>query len=82
MATELTIEYAPLYAAHVKGRYSKAEIDPDTGQRVPQLVEATCEVCGARYKNTCRQGMPRQHISRFAGIHLHRNVFAAKRVPT
>ena len=72
MAEELSIEYSPRWAPHVKGRYSRRVLDPDTKMPEPQRVEVTCGVCGQQYRNLCRQGMPRQHISRFAQQHLHR----------
>lgn len=80
MATELDQQYSPLYAPHVKGRYSRRVLEDGVPQ--PQLVEATCEVCGAQYRNICRQGMPRQHISRFAGQHLHRHPMQPAKVPS
>jgi hypothetical protein len=77
MAQELTEVYSPLWAPHVKGRYSAVELDPE-GKREPQRVVARCEVCGAEYRNVCMQGMPRQHISRFAQVHSHKS-FAGKK---
>ena len=73
---ELTEIYSPLWAPHVKGRYSKLEVDPETHEREPQRVEAVCEICEARYRNDCRQGMPRRHVLEFSKHHLHRNVIA------
>ena len=35
---ELTEIYSPLWAPHVKGRYSKLEVDPETHEREPQRV--------------------------------------------
>ena len=75
MDKELTWkEYAPLYAPHVKGRYTERTYDQENGNKPePQKVEVHCENCGKRYKAECLQGQPRQHIARFANIHLHRN---------
>ena len=72
MVVELKELYSPLWAPHVKGRYSRLEVDPETGEREEQRVEATCEKCGGMYRNVCRQGMPRQHILRFAQHHAHK----------
>ena len=73
------LEWVPLFAkdpskgtSHVSARYTRLEVDPETGEREPQRVEASCATCGARYRNECRQGMPRQHILRFAQARLHR----------
>ena len=82
MATELKEviwdTYSPLYALHVKGRYTPREyVD---GKHEPQIVEAVCETCGQRYRAECRQGQPRAHVSRFARLHLHRHPLAP--IPT
>jgi len=83
MPEVLDQEYSPLYAPHVKGRYSRIafeeEEQPD-GRKVmvrqPQMVEIHCEKCGQRYRRECRQGQPRQHVARFASIHLHKHPLA------
>ena len=76
MEAELELSYSPLYASHVVGRYEKRVLDPETKQPMPQRVVMTCEKCGATRQVECRQGMPRQHVSRFAQLHLHRGSFA------
>ena len=76
----LTLSYSPLYAQHVKGRYEKRVLDPDTKRPAPQRVVMVCEVCRAVREVECRQGMPRQHISRFAQVLLHRGSFAKQAV--
>ena len=40
MVVELKELYSPLWAPHVKGRYSRLEVDPETGEREEQRVEA------------------------------------------
>lgn len=72
MAEELSIEYSPRWAPHVKGRYSLRVLDPETHEPEEQRVEARCDLCGDRYKNVCRQGMPRNHILKFAAVHSHK----------
>ena len=67
---ELTFRYSPLYAKHVVGRYSPARLVD--GKREPQRVVMRCEVCGDQREVKCLQGMPRQHVSRFAQVHPHR----------
>lgn len=82
MIENLDQEYSPLFAPHVKGRYSKIEFEEDKvgGRTVmvrqPQMVEIVCEMCGQRYRRECRQGQPRLHVRRFAAIHLHRHPLA------
>ncbi len=79
MAEQLTYtEYSPRFATHVKGRYSKLVVDPETREREPQRVEAYCEVCKAQYRNDCRQGMPRNHIVKFAILHAHKAMVRSK----
>jgi hypothetical protein len=72
MAEELSIEYSPKWAPHVKGRYSPRVLDPETKLPEEQRVEARCTLCGDRYKNVCRQGMPRNYILKFASFHSHK----------
>lgn len=74
MAEILDQSYSPKYAPHVKGRYSRMTVED--GVRQPQIVEILCESCGARYRNECKQGQPRQHVARFATLHLHRHPLA------
>jgi hypothetical protein len=82
VATELTwLEYSPKFAEHVKGRYSKLVVDQETHEREPQLVEAYCTLCKGQYRNKCQQGMPRNHIVKFAILHVHKAMANAARKP-
>jgi hypothetical protein len=85
---ERWVEYVPRWArdkqggSHIQARYTAVRVED--GGRVPQMVEASCQVCGGRYRNECRQGRPRQHVGKFAQQHLHadvRNKPAPVRVP-
>ena len=83
------VEWSPDSAPHVKGRYeSDREIGP-SGMPDPQQVIAVCAVCkarckcqpdrlchcGAEWRTACSTGAVRQHIARFAAVHLHRDPF-------
>jgi|HubBroStandDraft_3_1064219.scaffolds.fasta_scaffold00013_46 hypothetical protein len=78
------VTYRSPVAPHVYGVFG--ERDEDTGQ---QTVDITCEVCAAHCKchdvctcpahwhTVCTSGQPRQHVSRFALVHLHRDAMAS-----
>jgi hypothetical protein len=69
----VTIYRCP-FAAHVQGTFE--ERDAETFE---QRVDIECLRCGATYRAVCRQGMPRQHVNKFAVAgHLHRDPLAAK----
>jgi hypothetical protein len=64
------ITYDPMFAKHVKGWYEKARLGPDN-TREPQKVYMICEVCGQKAQRECLRGVPRQHITVFAQLHMH-----------
>jgi hypothetical protein len=65
------LEYSPAWAPHVKGRFQERDVDED-GLPDEAPVEARCETCGATFKRRCSSGLMRQHIAKFALVHLHR----------
>ena len=73
-------EWSPDWAKHVIGRFTHREYDPMTGLPEPQKVEIKCSVCGAEWKLECSSGHVRDHVNRFAGVHLHRDPLDAPRV--
>lgn len=83
------VEWSPAYAPHVVGSYERdREVGP-SGMPDAQQIRAVCNVCkanckcprslpcgcGAEWRGSCNSGAVRQHISRFAALHLHRDVF-------
>ncbi|GAC1459817.1 MAG: hypothetical protein PVSMB8_15250 [Vulcanimicrobiaceae bacterium] len=64
--------YTPAWATHVTGKYTERTINAD-GMPEEQRIEATCSTCGATWKGGCLTGMVREHIARFAYVHLHRD---------
>ena len=67
------VDFRPPWATHVHGRHTLREIDPETGRPEEQYYEATCEKCGCRWGPLpCNTGQVRQHIAKFAIVHLHR----------
>jgi hypothetical protein len=68
------VEWRPKFAPHVKGEYTDREIDPETHMPLEQKYKIVCENCGATWGPLgCSSGMVRQHISRFALGHIHRD---------
>lgn len=65
--------YSPPWAPHVQGSFETRAIDPETGLPNEARVEAHCCTCSADWQRTCSSGLMRQHINRFAGVHLHRD---------
>lgn len=75
-ATKTWIEWVPQWAPHIQGRYQRERVvDEQTGMPEPQRVECVCTVCGAKWQTDCTSGAMRSHVSRFAGVHLHRDPF-------
>ncbi len=70
------IEFRPEWAKHVVGEYSERTAD-EQGIPEEQLYRAKCTTCGESYGPLkCSSGLVRQHIARFALLHLHRDPLA------
>ncbi len=69
------IEWSPPWALHVKGKYTEREVRPD-GLPEEQRVVMHCTVCGDAWQTGCTSGSVRQHIQRFAFVHIHRDALA------
>jgi hypothetical protein len=66
-------EWRPPFAKHVLGRYTPREHDPETGI-VDQMYSIQCETCHQSFGPVkCTTGAVREHITRFAIQHTHRN---------
>lgn len=63
--------YSPKWAPHVSGSWTLTYEDDGTPE--PCVVLMTCATCGATHRTTCRSGMPRQWVLRFATAHAHRD---------
>jgi hypothetical protein len=61
--------YVVPWAAHVSGSFEPRTID-DTGLPEEASVEAVCTVCGATFQRKCSSGLMREHIKRFALVHM------------
>ncbi len=70
--------WRPPNAAHVLGTWEPRLFDPETGLPEPQRVMCICEWpdCGGVWTTECSSGLVREHVQRFALVHLHRDVFA------
>lgn len=68
--------WSPPDIPHVVGRWTQRTFD-ESGLPEEQLVEAECQHpgCGAQFKRHCASGHVREHVMRFALVHLHRDVF-------
>ena len=73
MPEAASLEYRPRWAPHVVGRYGEREHDRETGEPEPQRVRMECERCGDTHQVECRSGQPREHVAKFAILHLHRD---------
>jgi hypothetical protein len=69
------VSWAPQWAPHVVGTHPAVERDPDTGQPEPVVVKMRCGRCNAYFQTTCNSGATRQHITRFAIQHAHKDPF-------
>lgn len=69
------VEFRPEWAPHVNGRYARRTFDPETGQADDQAWTAHCTKCGQSWQGKCSSGQVKQHIQRFARVHLHRDPF-------
>lgn len=69
-AKDPRVEYRPLSAPHVVGRYLERRRDGDFGWE-PQRVEMRCERCGDVTERMCMTGAPRQLVALFAMQHKH-----------
>jgi hypothetical protein len=66
--------WGPAWAPHVQGSWEDRTLDED-GLPQEAHVEAACSECGATYQRTCTSGLMRDHIARFALVHVHRDSF-------
>lgn len=80
MKPEAWIEFAPRFAPHVKGEFTRRTFDPETRLPEPQKWRVRCAKCGASWQGECHSGQPKQHVNRFAVQHIHRDPLAAPRV--
>ena len=69
------IEWRPMWAEHVIGRYEPRQYDHETRTAYPQLITMDCEKCSAHFQFVCTSGAVRSRISKFAILHLHRDGF-------
>ena len=67
-------DWTPEHAKHVIGRWTTRTFD-DSGMPEEQRVECVCSWpgCGAVWKGSCSSGRVKEHVARFAHVHLHRN---------
>lgn len=63
--------FSPKWCPHVSGQYDRG-FDAD-GKPEPTWVELSCSFCHETYKIKCESGAPRQHVLRWASVHLHRD---------
>lgn len=73
------VEWVPQFAAHVVGWYDERRFDED-GLPETQAWGAKCSVCNHEHKGQCDSGRVREHIQRFALVHLHNDPMAAATV--
>jgi hypothetical protein len=66
-------EYRPRWAPWVVGTFQEPEFDPTRGCYEPLRVDVRCEKCGEATRRTCDSGQPRDHVARFARLHVHRD---------
>lgn len=71
MRGEKWIDWAPHWAPTVKGRYTQRVWDAEDRVFEPQKVEGRCTACGDTFQRPCDSGRVREHISRFAAMHVH-----------
>jgi hypothetical protein len=72
-AREHVTRWRPPAAPHVEGEWTDRVFD-ERGMPEPQLIKMRCEKCGETWQTQCTSGLVRNHIQRFALIHLHRDV--------
>jgi hypothetical protein len=70
------LEYRPPFAEHVVGSYPERRWDPQANGWEEQKIAIRCETCGESTQRACSSGMAREHVSRFAILHLHRDPFS------
>lgn len=70
---EKRFEYSPKWAPHVVATIDEPEVDMATGLREEQKIDARCGTCGAIFHRTCSSGLVREHVNRFATLHVHRD---------
>ena len=66
-------EFRPQWAPHVVGTFAPPEFDRVRGVYEDLKVKLYCESCGGRAVATCNSGQPREHVNKFALVHLHRD---------
>jgi hypothetical protein len=75
------VDWVPSFApAHIHGWYDERQYDAEDGLPETQAWGATCDVCRHEHKGQCDSGRVRQHIQRFALVHLHSDPMAAPTV--
>lgn len=67
------LSFRPPFAPHVEGVYDERRYDPEARAWEEQKIEITCEVCSTVHKVTCTTGLAREHVNRFARVHVHRD---------
>jgi hypothetical protein len=68
-------EYRPRFAPHVVGTYGSRFDEAGEPQEQRIRMECTHRSCGEVQFRTCLSGQPRDHVTRFAILHLHRDPF-------
>ena len=70
-------------APHVEARYTARVWDEEAKMHEEQRVEATCTHpgCGATFKRGCSSGRPREILTTFVLVHLHRDPLAPPAPP-
>lgn len=72
-ARERVTKWRPPSAPHVEGEWTD-RVFGDDGMPEPQLVKMRCEKCGETWQTSCVSGLVRNHVQRFAMVHLHHDV--------
>jgi hypothetical protein len=67
------MEYRPNFAQHVVGSFEPRRYDEEDQTWEPQQIEIRCERCGDATRKICTSGHPREWVSHYAVLHLHRD---------
>lgn len=65
--------WSPDWCKHVSGKWTARVVDED-GLPEPQKVHVACSQCGAEYNTVCSTGSVKTHITRFAYVHIHKEL--------
>lgn len=67
--------WSPDWATHVRGQWTERTVTDD-GYPEPQDVVMYCSICEGTYQTKCTTGSVKQHVLRFARVHLHADPFS------